>query len=65
MHYECFNAHANGAMQWMTSFLPTNLKEVRAATTLLYLNVFAVPVLAAPIWLWFFQMHLQYESAKV
>jgi len=27
MHYECFNAHANGAMQWMTSFLPTNLKE--------------------------------------
>ena len=27
MHYECFNAHANGAMQWMTSLLPTNHKE--------------------------------------
>ena len=27
MHYECFNAHAYGAMQLMTSLLPTNPKE--------------------------------------
>ena len=27
MHYKCFNAHANGAMQWMTSLLITNPKE--------------------------------------
>ena len=40
MHYECFNAHANGAMQWMTSLYPQiPRKEVTAATTLLYLNV--------------------------
>ena len=27
MYYECFNGHAYGAMQWMTSLLPTNPKE--------------------------------------